>query len=497
MSVRALQGLGGALLGSLSRTYATEAVVAVGSNQGDRVSNVWAGLASLTARQDTEILQYGCLYETKPAYLEDQGDFLNTAVLVRTELGPIPLLDALKRIELECGRDVGGGIRYGPRPLDLDVVFYGGLDFRDERLEVPHPRWRERSFVVAPVCDLLPVGAASGAGSCSGRLEEARDAWRDLGGEASVGGDEIRRVIPTGSGEVVSLSDRSHIMGILNATPDSFSDGGLFQTTRESLTQARRMAREGATIVDVGGQSTRPGADRVGCQEELDRVLPVVEAIKGAGDLSRVLVSVDTFYAQVAEEAVRAGADLVNDVSSGSLDADMHGTVARLGVPYVMMHMRGDPKTMQSAQNTSYADLVSDIASELDAKVDLALDEGMMPWCVITDPGVGFAKTHDQNCEILCRAGEIRRSFAKGFLRRAPMMVGPSRKGFLGRIVGKEDPKERDVATAAAAALASAQGCNLFRVHNVGVASDALRVADAVGAFQPGRIRLPHTTANN
>ncbi|QDZ22685.1 dihydropteroate synthase [Chloropicon primus] len=469
--------------GLTRKTYATEAVVAVGSNKGDRVGNIWRGLRALSMNDGVEVLQYGSLYETAPAYYEDQDDFLNSSVLLRTELEPVALLDALKGIEKESGRDLVGGIRYGPRTLDLDIVFYGGGEVDHERLRVPHPRWKERSFVLAPLADLEP-GSAPSSESCGSRLVEARRAWEDLGGEALVGGGEIRRVTPMGK-RVVNFSGRSHIMGILNATPDSFSDGGLYEAREKSVEQVRRMVSLGADIVDIGGQSTRPGADRVSSEEELGRILPVIEAVRRDEELSDVLVSVDTFYPRVAEEAVGAGADIVNDVTAGGFDESMYDAVGKLGTPYVMMHMRGDPKTMQSEEKTAYGDLILEVAGELSAKVHAATRGGIMPWCIITDPGIGFAKTHSQNCEILGRTSELRRALSPGFARNAPMLVGPSRKGFLGTIVGKKDPRERDVATAAALVVASLGECNIFRVHNVAVAADALRVADALRAAGP------------
>ena len=144
--------------------------------------------------------------------------------------------------------------------------------------------------------------------------------------------------------------------------------------------------------------------------------------------------------------------------------------------------MRGDPKTMQMPENTTYDNLIADVASELSVKVDRAVESGVMPWCIISDPGIGFAKTHDQNLQILNHLSELRQSFSSGFLTRAPMLVGPSRKGFLGSITNKTNPAERDVATSAALVIAAMQDCSIFRVHNVGVASDALKIADAVKA---------------
>ena len=317
-------------------------------------------------RGHTAISSYASLYETAPVHLTDQPRFLNTAVRVTTSLPPHELLAFLQGIEMDLGRRRGPkAVRFGPRPIDLDIIFYGVERIATDALEVPHPRWRERDFVIAPACELLDPRQADGGAHAN--LEEAERLWMQRLA-SGVDADAIRRVMPLGSG-LVDFADRPPlVMGILNATPDSFSDGGLYGGARAALEHAKRMAGEGAAIIDVGGQSTRPGATRLSTAEERARVLPVLEALAPLKDSHDFAISIDTFDARVAEAAVSAGADIVNDVSAGALDPAMHATVAALDVPYVMTHARGCPKTMQESRHTRYDSLMRDVASELEAR---------------------------------------------------------------------------------------------------------------------------------
>ena len=257
-------------------------------------------------------------------------------------------------------------------------------------------------------------------------------------------------------------------MGILNVTPDSFSDGGEFNTLEASLAQAQSMVKAGADLVDVGGQSTRPGAAQISLDEELNRVIPVIKTLRS--QLS-VPLSIDTTKASVAQAAIEAGADLVNDISGGTFDAEMFPTVAKLGVPIVLMHIRGTPQTMQ--QQTDYKDLVGEIYQFLNAQIETAVRAGVERSHLIIDPGIGFAKTYSQSLELLRRLPEFR---SLG----APILVGPSRKSFIGRVLNQDDPKRRVWGTAAACASAIAGKADLLRVHDVAEMFDVCRVADAI-----------------
>ena len=261
---------------------------------------------------------------------------------------------------------------------------------------------------------------------------------------------------------------RCLVMGVVNVTPDSFSDGGRYLQPDKAVAHGLALAGQGADLVDVGGESTRPGATRPSEEEELARVLPVVGGLAAAG----VLVSVDTMRATVAEAAVEAGAVLVNDVSGGRADPAMFSTVARLGSPYVLMHWRAHSAAMQ--QHTTYDDVVGDVVRELRTQLEAAAVAGVDVERVAVDPGIGFSKTGEQNWELLAglhRLGELGR----------PVLVATSRKRFLGHLLAEDGvlrpPLGRDDATTATSALAAARGAWCVRVHDVRASADAVRVA--------------------
>ena len=261
---------------------------------------------------------------------------------------------------------------------------------------------------------------------------------------------------------------RCLVMGVLNVTPDSFSDGGQYLDRERAVAHGIELARYGADLVDVGGESTRPGAVRPSVDEELDRVVPVVERLAGAG----IGVSVDTMRAVVAEAAVAAGAVLVNDVSGGRADEKMFATVARLGTPYVVMHWRAH--SVEMAQHTDYDDVVEDVARELSSQLESALSAGIARERVALDPGIGFSKTADQNWHVLA---QLDRLHELGL----PLLVATSRKRFLGHLLADEDgqlrlPLERDDATTATTALAAAAGAWCVRAHDARATADAVRV---------------------
>jgi dihydropteroate synthase len=270
---------------------------------------------------------------------------------------------------------------------------------------------------------------------------------------------------------VVSLH-RPVVMGILNVTPDSFSDGGRFFDPADAVAQARRMAAEGADLVDVGGESTRPGAPAVSVDEEAARVVPVIRAIRDALELP---VSVDTRKAAVAARALAAGADVVNDVS-GLADPEMAGVVASSGAGLVLMHMRGTPQTMQRL--TDYGDVVDDVAAELADSLARADAAGIARERVVLDPGIGFAKTAEQNLELIASLQRLQARLGR------PVLLGPSRKSFIGALLGGVPAEARDAGTVGACVAGLARGARLFRVHDVRAARQALDVAWAV-------LRLP------
>jgi dihydropteroate synthase len=267
--------------------------------------------------------------------------------------------------------------------------------------------------------------------------------------------------------------DRCLVMGIVNVTPDSFSDGGKWLDPVAAVAHGLRLAAEGADIVDVGGESTRPGAQRVDEAEELRRISPVISELAAAG----AVVSVDTMRARVAEAALGAGARMVNDVSGGLADPQMPRLAAEAGVPYVVTHWRGYGREMQ--QRAVYDDVVREVCAELRRRVDAVIAAGVDPSAVIVDPGIGFAKLHWHNWALLTSLGEIA---TLGGGRPFPVLVGASRKSFLGSLLADADREprpaaERDDATVAVSALAAAAGAWCVRVHAVAANADAVRVA--------------------
>jgi dihydropteroate synthase len=260
---------------------------------------------------------------------------------------------------------------------------------------------------------------------------------------------------------------RPSVMGVVNVTPDSFSDGGLNFRRKDAVAAARRMLEEGAAIVDVGGESTRPGSEGVSAEEELRRVVPVLEELAG-----QVPVSIDTAKAEVARRAIELGAELVNDVTALRADPELAEVVASSGAYLCLMHMQGEPRTMQDSP--TYEDVAAEVAAFLEERLRFAVDAGVPEDRVCLDPGFGFGKTVEQNFELLGRLGEI---VALG----RPVLVGLSRKRSLGRILGDPDATTGPLSASLAAAVeAYERGAAIFRVHDVREHVEALTVAAAV-----------------
>jgi dihydropteroate synthase len=268
---------------------------------------------------------------------------------------------------------------------------------------------------------------------------------------------------------VVDLPDRS-VMGVVNVTPDSFSDGGLFLDPRLAVAHGRELVAAGADLLDVGGESTRPGADPVASDEELRRVLPVVEALASDG---AVPVSIDTSKAVVARAALRAGATIVNDVTAGTGDPDLFAAVADAGAALLVMHMQGEPRTMQRAPH--YDDVTREVLEFLTGRLDAARDAGVRADALLADPGIGFGKTMAHNVELLARLADLVTGVG------VPVVVGASRKTFLGTLTGDTDPSRRDEATLATTVWSFTQGARIVRVHDVAMSA---RIARLLGVME-------------
>jgi len=506
---------------SLRRAY-----LAVGSNLGDKYQNIAQALKLLEVNNPTSIrlIRTSYLRSTSPMYVTDQPSFLNGAVEVETSLSPLELLSSIKRVESDLGRDFGSK-RFGPRPVDLDILLFDGYEVTNddgtaaetlddnevisnslvmntERLEIPHPRMLEREFVLSPMKDLEegkksdkiihPISNKTMSELLDSLLNQQHNTSTT---NSDDGKEEAVRALPLPRGRML-LFNETIIMGILNVTPDSFSDGGKYSNSSKSAaSQALQLVKDGAGIIDVGGESTRPGAEEVAIKEELDRVIPVIRQIREEG--SDIPISIDTRHAVVARAAIEAGADIVNDVSGGTHDPEMLSCVASLGVPMIIMHMRGNPKTMQSLTNYSTtmdssigsatdneSEVVSVVARELMQRSAAAEAAGIPRWLQVVDPGIGFAKDLDGNLKLMKGVETLRRSCAK-----LPFLYGPSRKGFIGKITGETDPEERDYGTIAACLASIKQSssdngknedCNILRVHNVKAVKQAVQVYEAI-----------------
>lgn len=477
------------------------------------------------------------LYESKAQYVTDQPDFCNAVCLLRTKLEPPSLLLRLQHIEKQLGR-LPSNQRFGPRPLDLDIamikegkksliamkVEIPGPEKGSEigSLTIPHVRMQEREFVLRPLADLCPnLVHPKLKMTVDEMLEKYVSQQKWYLSSYSTATPPLSRVLPLAkprtnlqstlwsfgstfkypnppppppppvpffpvaagtasspppSPAPVPPSDELNmhvpryvkIMGILNATPDSFSDGGKDASVQAAVSRALQMVREGAEIIDVGGESTRPGAAVVEAEEELRRVLPLIEGIRAQGQ--ETLISIDTRRASVARAAVEAGADIVNDVSGGNFDEDMFKTVADLGVPYILMHSRGTPQTMSKLANYRENPAL-DVHKELGERLAAAAKVGLYRWSTFLDPGIGFAKELEHNVALLNNMQVF---------HGKPLLLGVSRKRFIGTICGVDNPEERDLGTSVINALAlvkRGRAPTILRVHNVPAAVQTVKMA--------------------
>jgi dihydropteroate synthase len=264
------------------------------------------------------------------------------------------------------------------------------------------------------------------------------------------------------------LSKRGMIMGVLNVTPDSFSDGGLCFGTEQAVGRGVQIAAEGADIIDIGGESTRPGAEPIPLKEELRRVIPVIEKLRATID---ILISIDTSKSEVANAALDAGASIVNDVTGGRGDEKMLPLAAKRGAAVVLMHMQGEPRTMQ--KNPQYGDVVREVADFFRQRYDRALECGVDPMAIAFDPGIGFGKTLQHNLQLLANLDRLR-------VEDRPIVLGVSRKYFVGKLIGDSDMGARLAPGVALTSLLRSRGAEVFRVHDVKQNVDALRVTEAI-----------------
>lgn len=494
--------------------------IAVGTNMGERFHNLMTALSMLRGTtvqdirdligteieikhredQDTEplvlvaIKRTSFLRETAPMYITDQPSFLNGVVEIETNLSPHALLLRLKHIESEIGRDLNDGIRYGPRCVDLDIIYYGAKEndndtgngndggecIQSSVLQIPHPRMKERDFVLSPLCDLDKSILHPSLHLTAEEMLRNLELDKAVSSISSENEDEDEeppavKVLPLPRGRMLSFN-RTQIMGILNVTPDSFSDGGNYKGSVDvAVQQALQMIEDGADIIDIGGESTRPGAKEVAIEIEMDRTIPVIRKLR---EISDVPISIDTRHATVANAAIEAGADIVNDVSGGTYDEGMFETVGKLQVPMIIMHMRGTPETMQSM--TQYDDVVSEVSCALMKQSEMAEKAFIPRWLQVLDPGIGFAKDLEQNLSLMKDSSKMRM-----MVNNIPLLLGPSRKGFIGKIAGEAIAENRDFGTLASclACLTDVNGdlsSTILRVHNVKGIKQGIQVMEMI-----------------
>ncbi|KAF1777021.1 Dihydropteroate synthase-like [Phytophthora cactorum] len=364
------------------------------------------------------------LYTTAPQYVEDQPAFLNIVARLRTELKPTELLGAFKTIEREIGRTPS--LRWGPRLIDVDILLYDDLDLKTDTDEgpliVPHERIAERDFVLAPLCDLAPDLVHPVLKQPMQQLYDTLQAG------------EQRYVPPV------------PMLPVDKSAP-CFTDGAELETVAAAVQKALEMEQAGVDIIDIGGESSRPGAESVTEDEELKRVLPVIRGIR---EKSKIAISIDTTKAEVARQAVGAGANII-----------------------VLMHMRGTPKTMTGLKE--YEDVVADVSDVLNERVAAAEAAGIFRWNIILDPGIGFAKARVLNLKLLRKLSTVKQN-----CHGLPLLVGSSRKGFIGEICGRPDPKDRAWGTAATCCAAIEQGADILRVHDAAEMVDVAKMSDAI-----------------
>ncbi|CAI2175476.1 17556_t:CDS:1 [Funneliformis geosporum] len=445
--------------------------ITLGSNIGDRIGNMNEALKLLEL--ECKILDTSYMYETSPMYVTDQPNFFNAACKVATNLDPEELLVKLKNIESTIGRTTV--IRYGPRSIDLDIIFYDDIEYNSSTLNIPHTLMSEREFVLRPLCDIARNFEHPNLFKTCGQLLS-----HYLKSPSYSPNNFIQKILPININNVIwKWSTKTFIMGVINVTPDSFSDGGLYNNVNSALSHAQKLVEEGADILDIGGCSTRPNAEDVPIEEEISRVLPIIQAIRSSSNttLANIPISIDTFHSKVAEKAIQNGASIINDISGGQLDEKILSVSAKYNVPIILQHMRGTPKTM--SRLTEYGDdLILDISNELCERVQAAINAGIKRWNIIIDPGIGFAKKLDQNLEIIKRLNELNGKHSP--LEGYPCLIGVSNKRFIGEVINQPIPKNRCWGTAAACTAAVLAGVDILRVHDVKEMLDVIKVADSI-----------------
>lgn len=507
------------------------AYIAFGSNEGNQIENIDKSI-NLLNEYGLKVTSTSSLYISKPMYYKDQPDFFNGVFKVEfKDKSPHEVLKIIKNIEYKHINRVKE-FDNGPRSIDLDILLYDEVSLNTTDLTVPHKSMLDRTFVLQPLCELIrpdfihPVSAEP----IHNHLKEL---LKTSPHESVQESNKLLQFVPLPRLEnnanplkfdLISNQSPTLMMGILNITPDSFSDGGrnFGKDTDQIIDNALKMVTDGAQIIDIGGVSTRPGSSEPSEEEELARVLPIVKAIRESDNdkLSQAIISIDTYRSRVAEECLKSGADIINDISMGLYDEKIFEVVAKYGCPYVLNHTRGTSKTMSKlttylantnediiellvdptrgqfdeiSSNPSVNNLINGICREQTQQMLKALKYGVKKWQIILDPGIGFAKDLSQNLSILKYS-----HFVKNYstiinekqedqiiekynsFNGLPLLLGPSRKKFLGTLNNEPEASQRVVSTSASIMACIQQETNIVRVHDTLEIGKTITIGDAI-----------------
>ena len=510
------------------------AYIAIGSNI-NQMENITKALERLKT-YNISLESTSSMYISKPMYHLDQPDFFNAVVKVSfSDYSPHKLLEILKEIEYQHLERVKE-IENGPRTIDLDILLYDNVQINTSDLIIPHKLMLERTFVLQPLCELLPPDQTHpiSAEPFHDHLQQLLSNKPDDHIQTDSSLLQLVPVSRVSTKDNVMKFDQIHhksqtlIMGILNMTPDSFSDAGKYYSSslEEIVKEAAKLVQQGAYIIDIGGVSTRPGSVEPTEKEEIERVLPLVKKIRESPDskLANILISIDTYRSNVAKQCLEAGADIINDISMGRYDENIFKVVAEYGCPYIMNHSRGTPQTMsklikyepnknddiieyiidpksgqqEGLNNPELNNFLNGVSRELSLQILKSFRAGVKKWQIVLDPGVGFAKNLNQNLAIVANASFFKKysiqvnlqgqdasrvSHSLSYLSFNGMsvLIGTSRKKFLGTLTGKLDsPADRVMATAATVTASVQQHADFVRVHDVEKCKDVVVTSDAI-----------------
>lgn len=490
--------------------------LAFGSNEGHQLNNILESINELNKHEEIKVIQTSSLYKSKPMYYLDQPDFINGCLKIKTTLSPQELLKYLKNIEYNSLKRIKK-FDNGPRSIDLDILLYDDIIINDSDLNIPHIRMIERTFVLVPLCELIPPMFIHPVTTepIHNHLQQLTTKNGDTQLQES---DDLVTLIPLPTRnlekhgnqlryleyDLINNKTPTQLMSILNITPDSFSDGHTENLNIQStMAKVDEMVLNNVDIIDIGGCSTRPGSEQPTVEEELNRVLPILKEIKKKYG-ENVIVSIDTYRSRVAEEAILLGADIINDISAGQFDDAMYDVIAKYNVPYVINHTRGNIFNMNSLTNyskTSEDDelivineresnediIISEVSKELSSLISRMYAHNIKRWQIILDPGLGFAKKLNENLSVIRNLPYMKKyqqfnKVTKEYItfKYMPILLGPSRKKFIGTITGKETASERINGTSASITAGIGFGSDIVRVHDFKEMKDVCLMGDAI-----------------